>query len=295
MEDNGGDPTDSIKTLSTPSFHLHDCWRKLEMSLNSTIDIHIKGLLQINGFGNFTALKELDDTDITSIEEMVRKGRLEEKVEKDLIPMFLGSVRDASKFSFELGEKKQIRAIVNHLKTNHVASKVSLTLSSHKETHIIPDMFRPKSKVVKPRREVQFREVVPSGDLHDEKKQIVAQLKEYCKKKGIAKAIVSSIDLLDISIEVAESQTQASNLSQSSILQFTESDRGKNTEPGEPATKVRRTVETNSDEEDTPAIVHIEEESSNSVGELRNTEPDSFSFEANDSDSEENFHLQLKD
>jgi len=70
------------------SYPISEMWTVIEEAVSVTFAPHVKRLLEIQGFGNFVSLKELEDDDFDHIENFVTSGKLLKKLVKTKLNYF---------------------------------------------------------------------------------------------------------------------------------------------------------------------------------------------------------------
>ncbi|KAK3928956.1 L-lysine 4-hydroxylase [Frankliniella fusca] len=175
-------------------FHKNNpMWKEIMVSMNCIIDHHILQLLQLNGFGSYQALKEMDSEDIKFIEEFVRNGAILNYVDDSKLNDFIGPCKDPQKFSFLPGERKLILKIIEYVSKNHTQSDKSIGKKSllqysifnkHKSNgnSLAAKHDGPAAKKTK----VDF---VNSLDVPQEVVTVRRILADHCKKKLVKKTV----------------------------------------------------------------------------------------------------------
>lgn len=101
---------------------IDEVWRRIELSLNCTIEEHLKRLLQLNGFHNIEALKDLDKDDLDFIVQDVQSGRILNRIEEAHLHLYLGPVKNMAHFFLAPGEVKFLKKLSQHVRENHKIS-----------------------------------------------------------------------------------------------------------------------------------------------------------------------------
>lgn len=58
-------------------------WKELQLAMRCKIDLHIMLLLEINGFKSYQSLKTLGNDEINEIEEFVKNGSMEDRIDEE--------------------------------------------------------------------------------------------------------------------------------------------------------------------------------------------------------------------
>lgn len=198
-------------------FHKNNpMWKEIMVSMNCIIDYHILQLLQLNGFGSYQALKELDSEDIKFIEEFVRNGTILNYVDDSNLKDFIGPCKEHQKFSFLPGERKLILKIVEYVSKNHTQSDKSIGKKSLLQYSIFN---KPKSngnslaaKHDGPAAKKTKVDFVNSLDVPQEVVNVRRILVDHCKKNGKKFAypslILKTVSSLKIVVETVDTDTK---------------------------------------------------------------------------------------
>ena len=194
---------------------LSEMWQIIEVALSMPLPIYVKRLLDLEGFGNFISLKELEKEDLECIENYVTSGKLLKRVGAQNLQYYLPDGVQPSDFFFSSGTKKLLKKVVEYVNANHKLSdknlatkRVFTSLKGNdsavplKKAILSPTSHDTISKssacgVLKP--------IVPSLDFLSEICCIQKILLSYCKPREQSKLYIPRVKSLQMSVKVFES------------------------------------------------------------------------------------------
>lgn len=198
------------------SLVLSDIWKIVEEAMCTTIPAYLKRLLQLQGFGNFVSLKELDKSDLEYLETYVTSGKLKCKVGPNL-QYYLPENETASQFALTRGDQKLLLKVVDYVNRNHnivdkkLATKRIFNLSKG------TDSFTENASCSKkPKSMGNFSDntsdlsTVPSIDILSEIRTVRSIVLQYCKTKDRMPSFVDKVKKMEIRVEVFEGVKGAS-------------------------------------------------------------------------------------
>lgn len=87
-------------------------WDLIQVKMQCEVPIYLRNLLHLNGFSNVVSVKEMDDEDITELENFVKTEKLKSLLPERYNPTdYFGQYADASSFEIPRGTRKMLKEI----------------------------------------------------------------------------------------------------------------------------------------------------------------------------------------
>ncbi|KAJ1525575.1 hypothetical protein ONE63_010379 [Megalurothrips usitatus] len=185
-------------------------WGVIESALNTAVPVHIKRLLDLDGFDNFLSLKAFENEDICELEKFVTSGDLLKKVGVLNVKFYVPDSKTET-FSVNRGTRKLLASVVEYVKSNHKPNDKNLAtkriLNDMNQDLVLIPPKRCATNATAASACLGSKSDVPtvlSVNLVDELRSIRNILKMNCESNKGQKHFLPSIDSLKVEVKTSE-------------------------------------------------------------------------------------------